>query len=122
MFSSFSTLSYKEASGMIGEEDVEEIRKMNARQRSGHGFLKDLMQTKEVAVEDLKAITCPTLIMASYHDSSVPIEHAHHASTCIASSKICFVDTWGHLIWIGKGAAQVDKHMIEFLRDYVINS
>lgn len=34
MFSSFSNLAYKEATTMLSKEDIEEIRKMNNRQRS----------------------------------------------------------------------------------------
>src|SRR5690625_7531207 len=65
MASSFSRLSYKQIKEKIVDEDIEEVRKMNNRQRSGYGFLIDLLQTKEITSEDLNAITSPTLIMHS---------------------------------------------------------
>jgi pimeloyl-ACP methyl ester carboxylesterase len=44
MVPSFSKLPYKEVVTKMNEEDIEEIRKMNSRQRSAQGFLIDLDQ------------------------------------------------------------------------------
>ncbi|WP_245541921.1 alpha/beta fold hydrolase [Salinicoccus albus] len=38
MFSAFSSLNYEEAADKISKSDVESVRKMNNRQRSGSGF------------------------------------------------------------------------------------
>lgn len=54
MFSSFSTLTFEEAKSKIAKADIEAVRKMNNRQRSGSGFLIDLNQVNEISAEDLK--------------------------------------------------------------------
>ncbi|MDV2685653.1 alpha/beta hydrolase [Alkalihalophilus lindianensis] len=116
MFPSFSKLTYKEAKGMLSKEDVDAIRKMNNRQRSGYGFFIDLVQINEVSTENLQAISCPTLIMHSKHDGSVPLEHPYFARKNIPVSELCLLDTWGHLIWLGKSAKETDENLIKFLK------
>lgn len=115
MFPSFSNLTYSEAKDKINKEDVELIRKMNNRQQSGYGFLIDLVQTKKVSKADLLAVTCPTLIMHSKHDGSVPLEHPFFAYENISSSELCLLETWGHLIWLGKSSKETDENLIPFL-------
>jgi pimeloyl-ACP methyl ester carboxylesterase len=116
MFPSFSTLAYKDARTKLSENDVAEIKNMNNRQRSGYGFFIDLEQVHEISAEDLHAISCPTFIMHSIHDSSVPLEHAEYADGNIPSSELVLLDTWGHLIWLGKDAEQTDEKLINFLK------
>ncbi|MFD1851420.1 alpha/beta fold hydrolase [Oceanobacillus bengalensis] len=118
MFSSFSKLTHKEATGMVVREDIEAIRKMNNRQRSGYGFLIDLVQVNEISTEYLQAISCPTLIMHSKHDGSVPLEHPYFAHENIPSSKFYLLDTWGHLIWLGKSSIETDENLIKFLKSH----
>lgn len=118
MFSSFSTLKYSEAKSKIDSYDIEAIRKMNDRQRSGYGFYIDLEQFNEITIEDLKAVSCPTLIMQSNYDRSVPIEHAYFAKENIPSSKLCLIDSWGHLIWLGRSSNETNHNLINFLRSY----
>jgi pimeloyl-ACP methyl ester carboxylesterase len=115
MAPSFSKLAYEEVLAAMNEEDIEEMRKMNNRMRSGHGFFIDLAQTGSVSPEDLRAISCPTLILHSKHDGSVPVEHAYHAHQHIPHSVLCLLDTWGHLIWLGKGSEETDKRLLPFL-------
>lgn len=116
MFSSFSKLKHNEARNMIIKEDIEAIRKMNNRQRSGYGFFIDLVQIKEVSIGNLKAISCPTLIMHSENDNSVPLEHPYLANENIPSSELRLLDTWGHLIWLGKSSNEANKILVEFLK------
>ncbi|GIQ69155.1 hypothetical protein XYCOK13_19790 [Xylanibacillus composti] len=94
--------------------DVQTFKQMICQQRSGHGFMIDLEQTGKPDV-DLRVISCPTLVMHSQHDSSVPIEHAHYAHEQINGSQLCILDTWGHLIWLGKGSEQVHEKLFAFL-------
>ncbi len=115
MFSSFSKLTYKEAKDMLNKEDVKAIKKMNNRQRSRYGFFIDLVQINEISIENLQAITCPTLIMHSKHDGSVPLEHPYFAHENIPSSELCLLDVWGHLIWLGKSSKETDINIIKFL-------
>ncbi len=121
MLPSFSKLKYREAKDKINKGDVEAIRRMNNRQRSGFGFFLDLTQINEVAVEDLQAVTCPTFIMHSKHDSSVPLEHPYYARKNIPSSELCLLDSWGHLIWLGEESNETDESIIKFLKSYKIS-
>ncbi|MFT4417290.1 alpha/beta fold hydrolase [Fredinandcohnia humi] len=116
MFSSFSNLKYQEAKDKINISDVEVIRKMNNRQRSGFGFFIDLAHVNELKVEDLREVTCPTLIMHSKHDGSVPLEHPNYALENIPSSELCLLDSWGHLIWLGKSSHETDEKFIKFIK------
>lgn len=116
MLPSFSKLTYAQAKGQISEGDVEAIRKMNNRQRSGFGFLLDLAQVNAITSDDLRAITCPTLMMHSKHDRSVHLDHAHYAQEQIPGSKLCILESWGHLIWLGASSAVTDETVIAFLQ------
>src|SRR5690625_442158 len=89
MTPSFSKLSYNKVKDRMAENDIDEIRQMNNRQRSGSGFLIDLSQTKKITIKDLKAISCPTLIQHSKHDRAVPLEHAYYAHQQIPDSRLC---------------------------------
>lgn len=117
MASSFSLLPYSEVEKFNKEDDIHLLQRMNNRQRSGHGFMLDLTQTGAISDADLQAIQCPTLIQHSKHDKAVPFEHALHANRHIAGSKLCALDTWGHLIWLGKGAETVNLELLEFLHN-----
>lgn len=116
MLPSFSKLTYDLAKDQISEGDVEAIRKMNNRQRSGFGFFLDLTQLNAITRDDLRAIACPTLIMHSKHDGSVPLDHAYYAQKQIGGSRLCILESWGHLIWIGTSSAVTDETVIGFLK------
>ncbi len=118
MVPAFSNLSYKEIIDKILDTDIDEIQRMNKRQRSGYGFLIDLSQTKKVTSKNLQAISCPTLIMHSKYDSSVPLEHAYYANQQIRDSELCLLETWGHLIWLGRGSDSVNERLVEFLSSF----
>ncbi|MBE1556234.1 alpha/beta fold hydrolase [Sporosarcina limicola] len=118
MFSSFSKLRFSEAKDKINKGDVEAVRKMNNRQRSGYGFFIDLAQINEITIEDLRAVTCPTLIMHSKHDGSVPLDHPYYAHENIPFSELYLLDSWGHLIWLGKSSNETDENIIGFLKSY----
>jgi len=115
MVPSFSKLPYKQIKDEMTHEDIDEVRKMNNRQRSGYGFLIDLLQTKEITSKDLKAISSPTFIMHSKHDGAVPLEHAHYAHKQISNSELCILESWGHLIWLGKRSIGVKEKLADFL-------
>ncbi|MYL46383.1 alpha/beta fold hydrolase [Virgibacillus halodenitrificans] len=115
MTSSFSELSHNKVKDRIKVNDIDEIRRMNNRQRSGYGFLIDLSQTKDITIKDLMAVTCPTLIQHSKHDGAVPLEHAYYAHQQISNSTLCLLDAWGHLIWLGEGSEKTSKEILEFL-------
>ncbi|MDZ5722390.1 alpha/beta hydrolase, partial [Bacillus sp. SXabc123] len=111
----FSTLSFQRIKSMMDKKDIDAFRKMNSRQRSGEGFLLDLPQTAAVSSKELRAITCPVLIMQSVYDGFVDSSHAHHAKEHIPDAALCLIHSWGHLIWLGKEAAETDRIILEFL-------
>lgn len=115
MASSFSTLTYVQIKNLMDYEDVDEIRRINNRQRSKYGFIIDLSQTKEITINELKTISCPTLILHSKHDGAVSLEHAQYAHQNISGSELFVFDTWGHLVWLGKNSEGVIEKMTEFL-------
>ncbi|MFC4403774.1 alpha/beta fold hydrolase [Gracilibacillus xinjiangensis] len=116
MFPSFSNLKFREAKDKFNETDIEEIKNMNNRQRSGTGFFIDLQQVNTITTEELQAVRCPTLILHSKYDGSVPLEHPSLAHEHIPTSELHFLEAWGHLIWLGKSASEADKLTIDFLQ------
>ncbi|QYR19223.1 alpha/beta hydrolase [Paenibacillus sp. sptzw28] len=115
MASSFSKLPYSEVRKRLDYHSTEAFRKMNNRQRSYSGFLIDLEQTQRDYSKELAAIQTPTLIMHSQNDSAVPLSHLENAKALIPLSEVFILDSWGHLIWIGKHAAEYDNALISFL-------
>lgn len=112
---SFSKLSYKEIKNKFTDKDINEVRKMNNRQQSGHGFLIDLRQTKEITSHDLNKISSRTLIMHSKNDSSVSLDHAYDAHQQIIDSKLYLLESWGHLLWIGEESKEIHVKLVDFL-------
>lgn len=53
--------------------------------------------------------------MHSKHDGAVPLEHVTYAHRHISDSKIYILESWGHLIWIGKGSTETTKVLVDFL-------
>ncbi|WP_436374796.1 alpha/beta fold hydrolase [Cytobacillus sp. BC1816] len=116
MSSQFSSLSKEDIKQRIGDTDVAEFNKMNNRQRSGSGFLIDIKQTKELTSRDLRSISSPVLILHSKNDGFIPLKHPYHAHKNIPHSEISVLDTWGHLIWLGKLSRERDEKLISFLK------
>ncbi|MCY9593399.1 alpha/beta hydrolase [Paenibacillus chitinolyticus] len=115
MIPSFSKLPKEEVLPQINDADRRKFKSIIAQQRSGHGFLIDLVHTGKDATSALAAIKCPTLIMHSIHDASVSVDHARHASRLIPNSRLCELDLWGHLIWLGTGADEMNRQLFSFL-------
>ncbi|WP_246245884.1 alpha/beta fold hydrolase [Paenibacillus lemnae] len=115
MASSFSKLPYREISKRLDSQSSVMFRAMNNRQRSCSGFLIDLEQCQQDYSRELASIQAPILVMHSQNDSSVPLSHPNHVKALQPHSQICILDSWGHLIWIGKHAAEYDNALITFL-------
>ncbi len=112
---SFSRLPSKDVMLQIDKESIEAVRKMNNHYRSGNGFLIDLVQVNQLSSTTLQAVACPTFIMHSKNDSAVPLEHAYFAHNNIEKAELCLLDSWGHLIWLGDKAPEVNKKVVSFL-------
>lgn len=117
---SFSKLPSDYVMVKIKKEDIEEIRKMNNRYRSKSGFFIDIAQANELSPTQLQSISCPTLIMHSKNDGAVPINHAYFAHNQVENSELCLLESWGHLIWIGDKATEVNERLVEFLQSRLI--
>ncbi|ACA40179.1 hydrolase [Lysinibacillus sphaericus CBAM5] len=115
MAPSFSKLPYIQIASQITYDDIETFCRMNNRQRSGYGFIIDLSQTGTISEADLHSIKCPTLILHSINDSAVPFNHAYHAHYNINDSKLCILESWGHLIWLGQDSERMYDKLIKFL-------
>jgi len=63
-------------------------------------------------------ITCNRrswVVMHSLNDNSVPLSHPNHVKALQPQAQMCILDSWGHLIWIGKHAAEYDDALVHFL-------
>lgn len=115
MIPSFSELPKEKVLPQMNDADRKKFSSIIAEQRSGHGFLIDLIHTGEDTTAALAAIKCPTLIMHSIHDASVSVDHARHASRLIPNSRLCELELWGHLIWLGTGVDEMNRQLFAFL-------
>ena len=98
----------------LKDEDIHELISAMKYYNSGHGFVNDLDQT--INDSTIAEIKCPTLIIHSRNDSSVPFEHALHAKEMIENSKLVELNNkWGHLFWIGTDS----KTSIEEIRLFI---
>jgi pimeloyl-ACP methyl ester carboxylesterase len=114
----YSTLPYEEIKQRTLPRDWYLFDRMTEFQRSRHGFLIDMHQIRNSLQEELDAITVPTLIVHSINDAIVPLEHAEYANGHIRSSKLLCLDTWGHLVCLGKGSERHSEELIGFLNQY----
>lgn len=115
MIPSFSTLPKEKVLPEISDGDRRRFKNMVNRQRSGRGFMIDLEQTGHDLTPELVSIQCPSLIMHSIHDASVPVEHARHAHRVIPNARLCELDSWGHLIWLGASIDVMGEQLFSFL-------
>lgn len=85
----------------LKNEDIRELIAAIKYYNSGHGFLNDMDQ--RIAHSTIARIKCPTLIIHSKNDNSVPFEHALHSKKIINNSTLVELkNEWGHLFWIGE--------------------
>lgn len=100
----------------ISQKSVQDLSQALRLYRSKKGFVNDIDQ--DVPIDVIIKIQCPTLIIHSKNDTSVPIEHAKYASQNIETSKLVVLDNdWGHLFWIGKDAMKSIKEINEFINN-----
>lgn len=82
--------------------------------RSKCGFINDIdHDIKEGLISEIQ---CPTLIVHSKNDNSVPYAHAEYANKMIKNSKLEGLDNeWGHLLWIGKDSVESIRKITAFI-------
>ena len=94
----------------------ESIRLADAVQhyRSGYGFLNDMAHVPDDRLMD--RVSCPTLILHSKFDQSVPVSHALHAKTHISHACLELLENpWGHMLWVDSGRNKVKEKIEDFL-------
>lgn len=100
----------------LRKEDVKELTSMFENFKSGAGFINDIDQN--INPEIISKIKCPTLIIHSKNDNSVPFEHALHSNKMIENSKLVELNNeWGHLFWIGKDSEDSISKTIAFITE-----
>ncbi len=110
----FNEISSKKGE-RITKEEIQEIKEMTFKQKSGEGFVTDLEQ--DINDEVLRIIDCPTLIMHSKNDKAVKLEMAKHAKENIKNSELKIYDNkWGHLLWIGEDSRIPIFDVMEFIK------
>ncbi|WP_236976659.1 alpha/beta fold hydrolase [Membranihabitans maritimus] len=99
----------------LKKDDVTELISTIRHYNSKTGFLNNIDQN--IDDEVISKIKCPTLIIHSENDSSVPFEHALHANKMIKNSEIAKLNNeWGHLFWIGTDSIESITKTIEFIK------
>ena len=94
--------------------DVQELISTMKHYNSKTGFLNDIDQNINDGI--ITKIKCPTLIIHSENDSSVPFEHALHSNKMIDNSVMAKLDNeWGHLFWIGTDSMESITKTLQFI-------
>ena len=100
----------------LKDEDIHDLIFAMKYYNSGHGFLNDINQT--INDSTIAKIKCPTLIIHSRNDSSVPFEHALHAKEMIENSELVELNNeWGHLFWIGTDSITSIEETRQFIEE-----
>lgn len=106
----FSTVK----SHRLEKADSKELLMTFKHYNSKSGFLNDIDQELEEGM--ISKIQCPTLVIHSNNDSSVPFEHAEYANKMILNSKLISLNNeWGHLLWIGNDSNDSINRIMEFI-------
>lgn len=96
----------------LSAEDFAYVLRMIETSKSGWGFINDL----DHVVQDLNTITCPTLAMYSSYDKSVRPENSLRLVHEMPACQIYDSQADTHLLWIGRGAEEVWRRRLDFLR------
>ncbi len=115
LLSLLATMSRRPAQQVLADlSPIErhEIRRLFSRMRSGPGFATDLRDVPDAALE--RAVTQPTLVVASPHDALLPFAHAEHLAATIESAELFISSSFSHLLWYGSGAAATSARIGAF--------
>jgi len=100
----------------LKKSDILELVSTMKHYNSKTGFLNDIDQN--IDNEVITKIKCPTLIIHSEFDNSVPIEHAKYANKMIEYSEIQILQNeWGHLIWLGTDSKIAIEKIMKFIEN-----
>lgn len=109
----FSKISPEHVLNRMTTDDIQSLKKyMVTENDSGSGFIHDV----EHRARNIDQIQCPTLIIHSKNDGSVPFAHAEYAKRNITNSTLFEAPTDSHFIYIGPGSEEVLQKRIEYLK------
>ncbi len=109
----FTKCNPRDVLGRMSNEDIESLKKaLVTNNDSGEGFVHDV----EHRVKNINEITCPTLIIHSRNDASVPFLHAEYAHKMIKNSELFEAPTDSHFIYLGPGSREVLEKRMAFIK------
>jgi pimeloyl-ACP methyl ester carboxylesterase len=113
MMGSLSTLPGAAAVGDLTLKERHELIRLFSRMRSGRGFANDLHQPVDPALE--RAVTQPTLIVASDLDGQVGPRHVHQLHDSITHATVFDSPSLSHLVGFGGGGPATTQRTLDFL-------
>lgn len=120
MLGTMSRRPAREVLADLSPVERQQIRRLFSRMRSGHGFAADLREVPESGVE--RAVTQPTLVVASADDAVLPFAHSLHLAGTIERAELFASPALSHLIWYGSGAAATATRIADFVETHAHRS
>lgn len=98
----------------LKKEDIQELILSMKDYNSKMGFINDINQN--INDDIFTSVKCPTLIVHSKNDNSVPFEHALYSKKMIKNSQLLELNSeCGHLFWIGSDSKNTIEKIIKFI-------
>lgn len=112
--SSLTTLPVSRVMARLDEHHLKMFISLVCQFRSKRGFMNDL--SRRACRGNPENIQCPTLIIHSHHDGSVPLRHAEENARRIPRAVLHSNDTESHLMWLSqRWSESVEPQMDAFL-------
>jgi pimeloyl-ACP methyl ester carboxylesterase len=113
----FGTHDPDEAVKEMSRKDIEAIQRFYLAQEASwaSGASNDMEHRTGDAV--LNSIEAPTLIVHSREDKAVSFSAAEYSHANIPASELWQAPSWSHFIFVGHGAGEVNRKVVEFLKD-----
>ncbi len=113
MMGSLSTLPARQVVEDLTPHERSVLVDAFADMRSGSGFLADVRQPVDPALE--RQVTQPTLVVASRTDGQVGWHHAEQLARTIPRATVWASPSLSHLVWFGSGGPATDQRTEDFL-------
>jgi len=110
---SLSTESGRHVLDRLGDSEHRDLLQLFGSMQSSRGFMSDLEMRLDPDVA--RAVSQPTLVMASRRDGSVPFEHAEELVRLIPDARLVTSEAPSHLLWFGGPAGDPDDAIRAFL-------
>lgn len=114
MMASLTTLPARKVVDDLTTTEQNLLAATFAQMRSGAGFLNDVRQHTDPALEH--RVTQPALVVASRVDGQVRWKHAEQLARTIPHATIWASPSLSHLIWFGSGGPSTHQRTEDFLR------